>query len=611
MNQMWNGSHWFILIGLLLIQSGTDFQQQAVSEPLEEAYLNLNELMDQNHREFVVYRDINHPANHFFVRAKMPADGKGSMDEDWDQNSYSGSTCIRCTFEKGEPDWAGFYFQNGVYYIGDPGPQQNWGSEPSAGYDLTGASKLVFYARGDRGGERVEFFVGGITGNYPDTCPKVSAGFRTLTKEWQRFEIDLRGRDLSYMIDGFGWVVEGNEQNQIAFYIDEIYFERSSLNDPRFLVSYDTLLSQEVFFDEQMKSVAYSYDNALALLAYLVQNTDDSRRRTQILADSFVYAQKHDRFFQDNRLRNAYSAGELTLPPGWEPSGRPFDVRLPGYWDSTGNTFQEDIVQVSTSTGSMAWVVIALSHAYKEFNQEDYKNAAVDLGGWIHANSWDNRGIGGYTSGYQGFDENQNRLFTKSTEDNLVVYCSFMLLYELTQNEQWKKRADQAKSFALSMWDSEEKRFWTWTETDGVTINKNLVLLSPQPLVPLAMGEEGRIYWGCLDTAQEIHGIGGGYDMNDDRDGTWYEGTARMACALQRSGRSSEAAAVLHVLEEAQSAFSTGALPASSVEPLTTGFDWSVFRRGHAATTSWFIFAEQGINPFWSTSTPISDWSLY
>ena len=145
-------------------------------------------------------------------------------------------------------------------------------------------------------------------------------------------------------------------------------------NELRFLESYETLGRKDL--EKNLNDAAFVYDNALTLLVYLQQKGQDNFRRAKILADSFVFAAGHDRFYHDGRLRNAYSAKQLINPEtGF--------ANLLGEWDATSRQWREDKDQVSTHTGNMAWAAIALSRFYAERGGDAYKTTAISMGNWI------------------------------------------------------------------------------------------------------------------------------------------------------------------------------------------------------------------------------------
>lgn len=118
---------------------------------------------------------------------------------------------------KGAAGWAG------VYWLA---PANNWAKIKGAGYDLTGSPKLTFWAKGERGGERLaEVKVGGIVGPYPDTDSANLQGLK-LTNEWKQYEIDLTGKDLRHIVGGFMFAVRRSDNGRGAtFYLDEVRYE--------------------------------------------------------------------------------------------------------------------------------------------------------------------------------------------------------------------------------------------------------------------------------------------------------------------------------------------------------------------------------------------------
>jgi hypothetical protein len=125
------------------------------------------------------------------------------------------TTALCIDYRQGPKGWAGLYWQY---------PEKNWGD--NIGRNLIDAKKIVFFARGDKGGEIVEFKSGGITGGrYHDTFEK-SIGKIVLSRTWVRYEIDLQSKDLSNVIGAFAWIASGNDnQGHVITYVSNITVE--------------------------------------------------------------------------------------------------------------------------------------------------------------------------------------------------------------------------------------------------------------------------------------------------------------------------------------------------------------------------------------------------
>jgi hypothetical protein len=137
-----------------------------------------------------------------------------TMDEGWATNSSSGKTC--CRFEYSEPgDWAGIAWQDSA---------NDWGDQPG-GWNLTGAKKLTFWARGENGGEKVTFKFGiiGAEKKYADSGGGELDDLK-LTKKWKQYSIKVIGKDLSRIKTGFAWALNGQGQ-RVVFYLKNIQFE--------------------------------------------------------------------------------------------------------------------------------------------------------------------------------------------------------------------------------------------------------------------------------------------------------------------------------------------------------------------------------------------------
>lgn len=127
---------------------------------------------------------------------------------------HNGETCLEVNYQAYD-NWIGVAWQH---------PVNDWGEKPG-GYDLTGATKLTFWARGKEGGERVDFGVG-ILGNdkkFYDTAKAELNGVK-LKKKWKRYTIDLQDKDLTRIKTPFVWTME-SRGFPITFYLDDIQFE--------------------------------------------------------------------------------------------------------------------------------------------------------------------------------------------------------------------------------------------------------------------------------------------------------------------------------------------------------------------------------------------------
>jgi hypothetical protein len=496
-------------------------------------------------------------------------------------------------------------------------PKENWGDVPDAGINLDGTSKLTFWARSDDEGTQVEFFTLGIGWNpdtgqmikpYPDSSPKVSLGYISLSKQWTQYTIDLTGKNLHSVLGGFGWVssAEKNNNRDIVFYLDDIRFHKLRIDEPHFLLSYESIASTNDV-DRVSRNVGFLYDNCVALIAFL---SAGETRRAQLIADAIVYAQEHDRYYNDGGVRNSYKAGDLSLPPGWTPNGKIGAVTTPGFSDKVTRKWVEDEFQMSRHTGNVAWAMLALLAYFQAEGGEKYLKAAERMGEWVETNCRDNQGAGGYTAGFDGWEPTPRKLTHKATEHSIDLYAAFRQLYLLTGDPVWNERAQHAKQFFTSvMWDSIEGKFWTGTGADGVTIYKDVIPVDIQAWALCSLKEESQPFLRALQYAETHHKVEGGYDFNQDRDGgTWMEGTGQMSVAYNHTCQRIQSQAIVKYLKSNQ--LPSGGIYASTKDGLTTGFTlndgqpWLYFRRVHVGATGWLVLSELGINPFWGALGP-------
>jgi len=172
-----------------------------------------------NFKDFAVYIDAASRRNHFSAFGWMGDFGDIRYTESCKDIPFSGSTCIKINYtaeKKQGVSWAGMYWQ---------WPPNNWG-EKRGGFDLSGAKKLTFWARGERGGEKIAAFkAGGIPGKYPDTAT-AEIGPITLSAHWNQYTIDLSRQDMSHVIGGFCWAANTMDNPcGCTFFLDDIKFE--------------------------------------------------------------------------------------------------------------------------------------------------------------------------------------------------------------------------------------------------------------------------------------------------------------------------------------------------------------------------------------------------
>jgi hypothetical protein len=142
------------------------------------------------------------------------------IDPRYRKAAHSSPDCMRIAYRAGPTGWAG------LYWLSEAG---NWGKVP--GQDLSRFTKVTFWAKGDVGGERVEFKAGGIDATeraeyrFTDSF-SASLGAVALTDQWQPYRIALDGESLSSVVGGFAWVATLADNPQGAvFYLDDIQYE--------------------------------------------------------------------------------------------------------------------------------------------------------------------------------------------------------------------------------------------------------------------------------------------------------------------------------------------------------------------------------------------------
>ncbi len=164
---------------------------------------------------FIIYGD-DQPSPPY-VPSGFFGDHKGiKLDLKSTDQPHAGKTCLKF-FYKSRVVPSGVIWQH---------PANDMGSLPG-GYNITGATKLSFWVRGEKGTERAYFTLGVIfdkTKKFHDTA-FARTGEVELGKEWKQYEIDLKGKDLSRIKTAFGIVMGSGNPDGVTIYIDDVQYE--------------------------------------------------------------------------------------------------------------------------------------------------------------------------------------------------------------------------------------------------------------------------------------------------------------------------------------------------------------------------------------------------
>lgn len=349
---------------------------------------------------------------------------------------------------------------------------------------------------------------------------------------------------------------------------------------------------------------AYLYDNAVAAIALSYAGAQWHAER---IADAIVFAQEHDRAFKDGRLRNAYISGDPKSDSGRSIAAGKVSVRLPGFWQD--GKWQEDSHTVSTSTGNMAWTILALNIVAQnasDAQREKYLAAAMHAADFVLGLESES---GGFTGGIEGWDDAQVRVSYKSTEHNITLVCAFFALAEAVEESDpekaaaYREAASRAKEFVLSMYDQKLHCFYTGTKEDGETVSDGVIPLDANTLAVLAIGEELDDPYDTLSFVEKRMAVGDGFDFSaGDLDGIWNEGTVQMAVCYNALGNIERYEALMGYLKT-QTA-KDGSIPASDRDGVSTGFVivgsetlWEYNNVQSISATAWLAFAQMNRNP--------------
>jgi hypothetical protein len=370
-----------------------------------------------------------------------------------------------------------------------------------------------------------------------------------------------------------------------------------------------------------LQSSAFTYDNALAICAYLTRGRFSDVARAKVIGNGLLYAQQTDPS-ADGRFRQAYFVDHADSNGAFV---------LPGF-----SFFQ------GSAVGDVAWAGIALAQLFQRTREHKYLDGAVKAATFIETTTRDNANIppGGYFFG--------NGQSNKSTEHNIDVYALFTILARLTGNAGWLDGAQHARTFVEAMYNATPGFFWTGT-SDPTHIFFDNIPEDVQTWSYLAFLDKDfdpSLEWvkTNLATTDTSFAFNNGWkftgnfrvsgetfasqsklgtvlgDNTVDPDAVWCEGTSHLVAALFARGLPARkdipsfhgdintASLMLESIQVAQASLGSGQTVGgntlvdgqgivAATSPLITGFGFNFLPFRHIGATSWYVMAAQMANP--------------
>jgi len=395
-----------------------------------------------------------------------------------------------------------------------------------------------------------------------------------------------------------------------------------------------TIRLSQSYSDAALQATGFTYDNAVAIHAYLSRSLPDDLSRAKTLGLGLLHAQATNFPIADGRFAQAYfvnapdSTGAFITP-----------AAFPYYF-------------YGSSVGDQAWAGMALAQLYRRTRAQQYLTGALLVANWIVTNTYNTQGPGGYSYGaiIDQYNQSQPSPNGKSTEGNLDTYAFFTMLSVLTEGGHasngisWSALAQHAFQFVFAVFNPAGPYFYTGTLPDQVTTNTTPIPEDCQTWSYLAFLDarsRNTIDWALanlqttdtaasspyssLTGAQTIHGLtfstASLTTPTNDPHAVWLEGTAHTAAALTakalRGGEPitsllsdiSRAVQLLKDIEHAQQILGVGQTAGGKLIPtglgvvasssvLDTGFGFTYGPSLHIGATGWYLIASLAANPF-------------
>lgn len=311
------------------------------------------------------------------------------------------------------------------------------------------------------------------------------------------------------------------------------------------------------------------YDNALAAMVFMLNG-------------DFVRAEKIFDFF-NGRINSELLSGNGGFSQFRNKQGTP-----------TGNRWM----------GDNAWLLIALNNYKASTGNTKYNALAAGISNWLMSLQDADGGL------FAGYAANNTLLNYKVTEGNIDAFNAI--------DGYTTFHSDLLNFLEADRWDENDKNLVSWpsnpTYLYALDNHSWSYCIFPNYSVSALTSASRFLNTKTVTlTGQQITG----YDIDEDKDMVWLEGTGQMALAFKLAGMQAETNFYLNEMEKAYvpcsiHADSYGFPYASNLgtgygsDPLWVGADTKIAISGGA----WYIFAEAGFNPFGvgrQKSIPVAD----
>lgn len=396
-----------------------------------------------------------------------------------------------------------------------------------------------------------------------------------------------------------------------------------------------TVRLTQSYSDGGLGATAFTYDNAVAIHAYLASEDPGNLARAIVLGQGLLYAQSTNFPVADGRFAQAYYVNK----PASNGSGAFISpAAAPFYF-------------YSSTVGDQAWAGMALAQLYLKTQTQAFLTGALHVANWIVNNAYTTTGLGGFSFGTNINQYNQSVPSTngRSTEHNIDTFAFFTMLATLTgggsanNGMAWSALAQHARAFVAALFHAAGPYFYTGTLSDGATINPTPIPEDCQTWSYMALLDtafQRSIDWAIqhletTDSAASPHTSITGTDKfhgvvfdtaslttsADDPTAVWLEGTAHTAAALAARVLNAhdtlpmllndivQAIQLLQDCVHAQNKLGLGQTVAGKPIPVNlglvaatsimdTGFGYTYGPSLHIGATGWFLIANHAGNPF-------------